>query len=461
MASKTKGTDSGRGEAPKPLQRRSFVQSFRDIIGAISTRRRSTVVVATPAAATTNSSGEEVARLQAEMHMAQAKVSEMETKVKLLVGELQQATASSRTVPTGPTPFTLPGAPHKSVLLKGHTASVRFVTQLSHGRVCSASEDKTLRIWNTQTGECESVLAGHSGPVSGVRPPIQHSFPKLASYPFHLIPLPQPQVIQLLDGRICSGSYDKQLIIWNVNMGTIEHTLLGHDGSVRCLTQLADGRIVSGGGGDMKLRVWSASTGQCEKLLAGHTDWVNCVGVVAIPSGARPTQYICTGSNDATVRVWNMASCQCEKVFEGHSHYVTCCLQLQDRLLASLSFDGTIRLWDVTSGQGKSLQTAACRKVITGNPCSTFVGIRLHQLREDNAGYLLAGSDDGKVRVWDPAHGGHLVAELHVPSGKCVIGLWQLADGRIVSSSDDGLIRVWGSDCKAGSRVLAVIAPPA
>jgi cation diffusion facilitator CzcD-associated flavoprotein CzcO len=73
--------------------------------------------------------------------MAQAKVGAMEAKVKSLEGELQQAAANNNrgaTVAGGPTAFTLPGAPHKSVLLKGHTSSVRFVTQLSHGRVCSA-----------------------------------------------------------------------------------------------------------------------------------------------------------------------------------------------------------------------------------------------------------------------------------------------------------------------------------
>jgi len=424
--------DSGRDQAPAPLHRRSFVQSFRQFFATVSSRKRSTVV------ASGGDASDEVARLQHELHLAQANVSAYEAKVKSLEGELQQAATNNNrgaTVAGGPPAFTLPGTPHKSVLLKGHTSSVRFVTQLSHGRVCSASEDKTIRIFNVQTGECESVLSGHTGPVSGV--------------------------VQLVDGRICSGSYDKQLIIWNVNMGTIENTLLGHDGSVRCLVQLSDGRIVSGGGGDMKLRVWNASSGQCEKTLAGHTDWVNCVCVVSVPSGtSRPVQYVCSGSNDNTVRVWNMATCACEKVFEGHTHYVTCCLQLQQGgLLASLSFDGTIRLWDVSSGQGKSLQTSACRRVITGNPCSTFVGVRLHQLRE-NAGHLIAGSDDKTVRVWDPATG-HLVAELQVPTGKCVIGLWQLADGRIVTSHDDGLVRVWGGDSKMGSRALAIVTPPA
>ena len=33
---------------------------------------------------------------------------------------------------------------------------------LGDGRVVSGSEDKTLRVWNIKTGECERVLEGHS-----------------------------------------------------------------------------------------------------------------------------------------------------------------------------------------------------------------------------------------------------------------------------------------------------------
>ena len=33
---------------------------------------------------------------------------------------------------------------------------------LSDGRIVSSSGDKTVRIWNSDTGECVRVLEGHS-----------------------------------------------------------------------------------------------------------------------------------------------------------------------------------------------------------------------------------------------------------------------------------------------------------
>ena len=34
---------------------------------------------------------------------------------------------------------------------------------LPDGRIVSGSDDKTLRIWNSTSGDCEVILEGHSG----------------------------------------------------------------------------------------------------------------------------------------------------------------------------------------------------------------------------------------------------------------------------------------------------------
>ena len=67
------------------------------------------------------------------------------------------------------------------------------VSVLPDGLIVSGSSDKTLRIWNASSGECEQVLSGHAGWVSCVS--------------------------VLSDGRIVSGSSDKTLrilecVIW-------------------------------------------------------------------------------------------------------------------------------------------------------------------------------------------------------------------------------------------------------
>ena len=76
---------------------------------------------------------------------------------------------------------------------------------------------------------CERTLEGHSLPVF--------------------------RLVQLADGRVVSGSWDRTLKVWNVNTGVCERTLEGHSSYVNCLVQLADGRVVSGSY-DKTLKVW-------------------------------------------------------------------------------------------------------------------------------------------------------------------------------------------------------------
>ena len=55
----------------------------------------------------------------------------------------------------------------------------------------SVSYDKTVRLWNVQTGECQEALEGHSGCINSV-------------------------VFSPDGSRVASGSNDKAMRIWDV-----------------------------------------------------------------------------------------------------------------------------------------------------------------------------------------------------------------------------------------------------
>ena len=65
---------------------------------------------------------------------------------------------------------------------------MRGVAALPDGRLASCSHDKTVRIWDVETGECVQVLTGHGDWVMGV-----------AALP---------------DGRLASSS-DKTVRLWD------------------------------------------------------------------------------------------------------------------------------------------------------------------------------------------------------------------------------------------------------
>ena len=111
---------------------------------------------------------------------------------------------------------------------------------LSDGRIVSGSRDRSLRIWNPSSGECETVLQGLTTSVTSL--------------------------LLLSDGRIVSDSRDRSLRIWNPSSGECETVLQGLTTSVTSLLLLSDGRIASGSG-DKTLRIWNPSSGKCETVL--------------------------------------------------------------------------------------------------------------------------------------------------------------------------------------------------
>ena len=128
-----------------------------------------------------------------------------------------------------------------------HLESVHCFALLSGGRLCSGSDDSTIKIRNTSTGQCERTLVGHARSVLSI--------------------------CVLSGNRICSGSYDNTIKVRNVQSGECEITLVGHSNAIKSLVKLADGRICSGSK-DLSIKIWNLETGNCEVTLTGHISFV-------------------------------------------------------------------------------------------------------------------------------------------------------------------------------------------
>lgn len=128
--------------------------------------------------------------------------------------------------------------------------------------------------------------------------------------------------------------------------------------------------------------VHSLRTGEPRWSKQAHESWIS--QIVWNPDGST----LATTSADGTIRLWNGTTGDLQHVLEGHETIVYAAAFSPDgSRLASGAREGTIRIWDVGSG----VNTLAIR----GH--SSYV----HALAFDPSGHtLVSGSGDGTVRTW-------------------------------------------------------------
>ena len=324
--------------------------------------------------------------------------------------------------------FPLPGGACVAVMA-GHTEGVNSVCSLGDGRVVSASEDGTLRVWDSATGECLRVLKGHSREVRCV--------------------------CALENGRIASGSADRRLKVWDATTGACLWTVVTYSNAVFCVCSLPRGLLAFGVG--YCVGVVNAETGKLVRILEGHTDYVRCVCKLG-------DERIASGSNDKTLRVWNVESRECV-VLGGHESWVHSVCALRDGRLVSGSAGGELKVWDAAlSGEYAVLRASKMQlvaslcvledgRVVSGSGSDTFGNpnrelINTCRLFGTPSTLAEGGATDLEVQGREGTEGGmvepvfelELELEGHMDTVNSVCALGREC---FVSGSADGTVRLW------------------
>ena len=333
--------------------------------------------------------------------------------------------------------------------LQGHSDPVATVAITTDGRrAMSGAKDGTLKVWDVESGRELRILQGHAGGVSALA--------------------------LCADGRrAVSGSDDQTVKVWDTESGQRPWTLKGHTGGISAVAMSADGRWASTGANDGTLKVWEVRSGKELRTLAGLTDRVSAVALSA--DGRR----VAFGADKGTLKVWdgNNERALCEPMphwradgkqefRNAHSGPVNALVLSEDGRQAVSGSYGVVKVWDTESGKqlrvnwlGVDGLSADGRRAVSsyvfsalkvwdvesGREVGTVKGhtglVRAVALSADGR-RVASGFEDQTSRVWE-VESGHEVGALKGHGG-LIRALALSADGRrAASAADDRTLKVW------------------
>jgi F-box/WD-40 domain protein MET30 len=167
------------------------------------------------------------------------------------------------------------------------------------------------------------------------------------------------------------------------------------------------------------------------KTFVGHTDGVTCLQF--------NRKYLMTGSYDSTIKIWRVDTGECIKTLTGHTKGVRS-LVFDTQKLITAGLDSTIKVWNYHTGQCISTYRGHDDAVVSVDFCNKTI---------------VSGSADHTVKVW------------HVDSRTCYtlrghtdwVNSVKIhpSSNTVFSASDDTTIRMWDLENNQCLRVFGGI----
>ncbi|HEV7486053.1 MAG TPA: caspase family protein [Thermoanaerobaculia bacterium] len=278
----------------------------------------------------------------------------------------------------------------------GHTDVVKTIVYSPDGRLlASASYDKTVKIWSTESGKelRTFTLAGSGGPLcmSG-------------------------------DGKLlATGDDSGSVSIWRLEDGTPLQTIKSGL-PVNGLAFSSDGRLLAGvsekqgnGNTDNRLSIWNVLSGQVTRA------W-------QLPNTSRAVAFspdnqtvVTEGDNKNDIVFFSVATGEVTRTLAGHTKLITGLAFSSDgRTLASASWDGSVKIWDVARGVPRQTLEESYKRF-----------------------YSVAFSPDDQtlVTVSDQSAGW--------------VKVWRVSDGQLLSTLEDFTERVLFAAFSPDNRTIA------
>lgn len=202
-----------------------------------------------------------------------------------------------------------------------------------HAAIVTCSEDKTARIWDTDTGKCELVLRGHTDTVTSAGFSPDNSLIVTCSddCTVKVWSLATGECLQTLRGHsdsvtfaifspdwasVLTASDDCTVKLWSVKSWSCVCTMSAHTGAVY-VARFSDGGTITTAARDGRAFLWDASTGKYIRTLHGKLPELELYSYS--PCG----RFTATASSVLETKIWNIETGECARILGGHEQQVT------------------------------------------------------------------------------------------------------------------------------------------
>ncbi|KAI8034942.1 F-box-like/WD repeat-containing protein ebi [Drosophila gunungcola] len=310
----------------------------------------------------------------------------------------------------------------KARVLRGHESEV-FICAWNPSRdlLASGSGDSTARIWDMSDANTNSnqLVLRHCIQKGGAEVP---SNKDVTSLDWNC------------DGSLlATGSYDGYARIWKTD-GRLASTLGQHKGPIFALKWNKCGNYILSAGVDKTTIIWDASTGQCTQQFAFHS-------APALDVDWQTNQAFASCSTDQRIHVCRLGVNEPIKTFKGHTNEVNAIKWCpQGQLLASCSDDMTLKIWSMNRDRCCHDLQAHSKEIYTIKWSPTGPGTN-----NPNTNLILASASfDSTVRLWDVERGSciHTLTKHTEP----VYSVAFSPDGKhLASGSFDKCVHIWST----------------